>query len=58
MKIISKNERIMILSFVYLKDFSIMVWEKKQRKQLILLKVVYVFVQLVFFFFNVEYERK
>lgn len=58
MKIISKNERIMILSFVYLKDFSIMVWEQKQRKQLILLKVVYVFVQLVFFFFNVEYERK
>lgn len=58
MKIKSKNERIMILSFVFLRDFSIMVWEKKQRKQLILLKVVYVFVQLFFFFFNVEYERK
>lgn len=44
MKIKSKNERIMIPSFVYSRDSSTMVWEKKQRKQLILLKVVYVFV--------------
>lgn len=44
MKIKSKNERIMIPSFVYSRDSSTMVWEKKQRKQAILLKVVYVFV--------------
>lgn len=58
MKIKSKNERIMIPSFVSSKDSSTMVWEKKQRKQLILLKVVYVFVKLFFFPFNAEYERK
>lgn len=49
MKIKRKNERIMIPSFVYSKDSSTMVWEKKQRKQLILLKVVYAFCIVVFF---------
>lgn len=59
MMIKSKNERIMIPSFVSSKDYSTMVWERKQRKQLILLKVVYAFCIVVFFFpFNAEYERK
>lgn len=49
MKIKSKNERIMNPSFVSSRDSSTMVWEKKQRKQLILLKVVYVFCIVVFF---------
>lgn len=58
MMIKSKNERIMIPSFVSSRDSSTMVWEKKQRKQLILLKVVYAFCIVVFFPFNAEYERK
>lgn len=49
MKITSKNERIMIPSFVSSRDSSTMVWERKQRKQLILLKVVYAFCIVVFF---------